>query len=124
MFSYEILKTSILPVFYNVFSITYFQKNTITFYKYLLYFNNQESNPAMPSLFVVSWNKQLKRPGHILVLSHVWIHCQIQFCRNIIFTAKSEILTDTKISKVKKEPVFCQGLTYNIFIIYSYAALV
>ena len=57
LFSYEILKTSILPVFYNVFSITYFQKNTITFYKYLLCSNNQESNPAMPYLFVVPWNK-------------------------------------------------------------------
>lgn len=38
------------------------------------------------------------------VLSHVWIYCQMPFCRNIIFLAKSEQSAKCGISKVKKEP--------------------
>ncbi len=38
------------------------------------------------------------------VLSYVWIYCQMQFCRNIIFLAKSEQPARCGISKVKKEP--------------------
>ena len=48
---------------------------------------------------------KIKKPeNHLVVLSHVWIHCQIPFCRSIQFPAKSEKLAEMKYPKLRKNP--------------------
>lgn len=48
-----------------------------------------------------------------LVLSHVWIECQISICRNVRLPVKSEMLVEMKYPKFRKNLVFSSEPFYR-----------